>query len=178
MTPIGTTDESGGTVGEPGGAALYLDFFRVLVSSQDERKESIERRGIAVVSTSGVLVTVVFGAVSLFTSADGYELPNQANGPIGVALGLFVAALLVALLTNLPLAYPNVNAKGLDQIMTEEWGQALPMAQRSLAGLLERQFVGAQRKNDCKAWLLVGAMFLQLCALISLALGAREILVA
>jgi hypothetical protein len=89
-----------------GGGAVYLDWIRDLTAAQDARKDKIEARGLAVISVSGALVTLLFGLATLATrTTSGYRLPADARGWLYVAVVLFAISALSAILTNLPLAY-------------------------------------------------------------------------
>ncbi len=67
------------------------------------RKESIERRGITVITTSGVLVTLAFGFTTAVTKGKHFlNFTPDEKLLLGIALGLFVVSGFVALLTNMP----------------------------------------------------------------------------
>jgi hypothetical protein len=82
----------------------YASNYEALVRGQDERKFSLEQRGLAVITTSGTLATLLFGLVALATKSNDFRLPVRASGPLAVALGAFAAAALLALLTMHPSA--------------------------------------------------------------------------
>ena len=88
---------------EPGGRAIYADYIKEQVEAQEARKLSLEQRGLAVITTSGVLVTLLFGLTALTVRrAATFDIPNTAAGLLVGALVFFVLAALLAIITNLP----------------------------------------------------------------------------
>ena len=55
-----------------GGRSIYADFIKEQLDAQEARKVSLEQRGLAVITTSGALVTLLFGLTAL--GAAGYHL--------------------------------------------------------------------------------------------------------
>ncbi|HEX8117309.1 MAG TPA: hypothetical protein VF521_08555, partial [Pyrinomonadaceae bacterium] len=49
------------------GYAAYGDFIKDELEAQDKRKASFEQRGLAVITTSGALVTLLFALAALST---------------------------------------------------------------------------------------------------------------
>ena len=47
------------------GRAIYSDYIKEQLDAQEARKISLEQRGLAVITTSGVLVTLLFGLTAL-----------------------------------------------------------------------------------------------------------------
>ena len=68
-----------------------------------QTKTSLEQRAIALITTSGVLVTLVFGFVAAVTKSKNLaNFTSDEKILIGVALGLFVACAAIALWINVP----------------------------------------------------------------------------
>ena len=157
-------------------ASAYFDYFKVLTDAQDARKSSIEQRGLAVITTSGTLATLLFGLTALISSAKSFELPVQAHGPLGVALVAFVVAALAALLTNLPLFYLDLRigdtASELRKLWAKTHSEALILLTATRAKVLRR----AQRVNSVKAWVLVTAMLAEVVGIIAVSLAVGEVL--
>jgi len=154
----------------------YAALLEKLNSDQDARKASIEQRGLAVITTSGTLATLLFGLVALFTKSADYQLPRQASGPLAVALVSFVAAAVLALLTNVPLFYKNFVGQKIRPEVWERWYKGKNDALRQITEgrlvLLER----AQVVNGAKAWLLVAGMLCEVVAVAAVAVAVGEIL--
>lgn len=54
---------------DPAGLVVYGEFIKDELEVQDKRKASFEQRGLAVITTSGVLVTLLFALAALSTKS-------------------------------------------------------------------------------------------------------------
>src|SRR5580704_9812569 len=63
---------------------------------------SLQSRGLAVISSSGTLVTLLFGLSAVATTAQHFKLPAAAKPPLYVAAVLLVAAAIAGIATNAP----------------------------------------------------------------------------
>lgn len=61
------------------GSSIYAAYVNEQLAAQDSRKTSIEQRGIAVITTSGTLVSLLFGLVAVLTAADDYQYPEEQS---------------------------------------------------------------------------------------------------
>jgi hypothetical protein len=160
---------------EPAGPE-YLALLDALLKDQNDRKASIEQRGLAVITTCGSLATLLFGLVALVTGAENFSLPRQANGPLGMALVGFTAAALVALATNAPLFYVNIKMKKARDQIWKHWDKGKGDALQRIAGMRMNVIVRAQLVNSFKAWLLALAMLLEVIAVVAVAIAVGEVL--
>jgi hypothetical protein len=158
------------------GAAIYAAYVAAQVASQDERKHSFEQRGLAVITTSGVLVSLLFGLTATLTSAAGYELPHASRGWILGALVCFVAAGVAAILTNLPLKYSGVTVDALKKTIDESWQDSVAEAQREVALTQIKVIRRAKERNRLKGWALVVAISAEIAAVFCLAVAVSVIL--
>lgn len=71
-----------------------------------ERAASLEQRAMAVVTTSGVLVSLVFGFGTLIRGKQISSLPETPRNLLILALVSFVVAAVIALFTIMPRDYP------------------------------------------------------------------------
>lgn len=141
----------------------YAAYVAKLLDRQDTTKTSLETRGLAVITTSGTLVTLVFGLTALLTKAGDYELPSEANPWIGGALAAFVAAAVLGLAVNWPRSY---DAPDFDDSKTvlDVWADAASGARRRVTATRLKEYRKAQRVNGQKARLLAAAMTAQVLA--------------
>ncbi len=144
------------------------------MQEQDARKTSIEQRGLAVVTTSGTIVTLLFGLVALLTRGDNYSMPTEAVLPLSVALFCFAVAAILGVLANAPLKYLNVD---LDEAnFWKWWDQSDEDAVQRIAATRLKLFKVAQDRNDWKGQVLIAAVGLEVVAVTSLALTVGFIL--
>src|SRR6266542_7163371 len=81
--------------------AAYGAFLAQQLQDEANAKDSLERRGLAVITTSGTLVTLVF-AFTTFLSGQHRVLAKAATGLVIFAVASFGVAVLVALLIQIP----------------------------------------------------------------------------
>lgn len=153
----------------------FAEYLKQLSQEQDARKASIEQRGLAVITTSGTLVTLLFGFVALLTKAANYELPRQASGPLAVALVAFVVAAILALLSNLPLSYKGADLTDPNKAVWNHWDKGRADAVQRIAATRLNFVKTAQRINGFKAWVLVAAMGGEVVAVVALTIAMGEV---
>jgi hypothetical protein len=154
----------------PGDGNIYGAFVTRQLEDQRDLKDSLERRAAAVITTSGVLVTLLFALTTITTRRDGYTLPDAAHFPLYAALGAFVAACVLALLVSVPRRYRGASAVELEKTRLTQWWERDGVARRRVAGTEIVLIQSYRRSNGVKAWLLIAAGAAQILAL--LALGA------
>lgn len=154
----------------------YAVFLQSLLEGQDARKASVEERGVAVITTSGALVALLFGLVAVLTEAENFDLPQQSRGPLWLALILFTGAAVLALLTNLPLRYANVDPQGIKKTVDDYVERPKSDAFTRIAVVRVEMYRSAKRANEVKARALFAAMVLEVAAVVSLAIAVGEII--
>lgn len=140
----------------------------------DERakKNSLEQRGIAVISTSGTLVTITLGFVALATSAQTHVLDTTVVVLLVVALGGLVLAAAAGLIVNLPVRLPVVDAgelataNGDDDVETN----------RAEYEILARLLTDLRRVNRRRAKILFAALLVEVTALAVMAVAVVAVL--
>jgi hypothetical protein len=158
------------------GSAIYAQYIKDQLTEEDARKESIEKRGLAVITTSGTIVSLLFGLVAVLTGAKEFKLPAGAEPWLGAALIAFVIATFAGLLTNMPLLYLGVKAKELKLAVADLWDDEPKVAEKRIAATHVKVLTRAKSLNAAKGWILVGAVTAELAAVIFLALAVKSIL--
>jgi len=153
------------TTTEASGVAVYGAFVDAELKAQDARKSSFEQRGVAVVTTSGVLVTLLFALAGLSTQASStFVLPHSARAWLVAALISFVCAAVAALATNVPLQYEAVKADQIKSRLDEKPIRSVDRAERDVAATRVKALEDAKRKNGIKGNLLFAAIGLEVLA--------------
>ena len=156
--------------------AEFAAYYAVLIEEQDARKASIEQRGLAVITTSGTLSTLLFGLVAVVTKATDLELPTVARIPLGVAIIAFVLAAVLALLTNIPRKYVNVVVGDPDDDLWPHWEDSRNKALKRITATRAKAVSSAQAVNGEKAKLLFRAMIAEVIAVVAVAVAVIVIL--
>ena len=96
------------------GSQVYDELLVRLQAAEEQRKTSLEQRGTAVITTSGALVTLLFGLPAY--------VPQQARFPVGsgarvaqlCAVGCLLLAAVLAVGSTVPLPYGRLRVEDLD----------------------------------------------------------------
>lgn len=141
------------------GYAVYGEFIKDELEGQDKRKASFEQRGLAVITTSGTLVTLLFALAALSTrEATTFTLPTAARTSLSVALVLFFVSALAALLSNAPLIYQAVPANKIRERLREKAPRNADAAAKDVAFSRLDALDSAKKQNDIKGRALTAAM--------------------
>jgi hypothetical protein len=82
--------------------ALVSELVQAALDEGRKLKDSLARRSITVITSSGTLVALTLGVSALTTRAPAFAVPGAALACMAVALGLLFAAALLALLNTAP----------------------------------------------------------------------------
>ena len=155
------------------GRAIYADYIKEQVEAQEVRKVSLEQRGLAVITTSGVLVTLLFGLTALSVRGDRFEIPGPASVLLIAALVFFVLAALCAIATNVPRSYEGVTVAALRKAVKERREDTETIASEMIALTRLKVLESSKKNNDFKGLALVLAMGFEIIgvALVGTAVG-------
>lgn len=167
----------GGASDEDPGYRVYGEFIKDELEAQDKRKASFEQRGLAVITTSGTLVTLLFALAALSTKqAATFTLPSSARDWLFGALVLFFFSALAALLSNAPFVYQAVPAKNIRERLREKPPRSSDAATRDVAFSRLDALESAKKLNGIKGWALLTAMALEAFAVGCVAVAITIIL--
>jgi hypothetical protein len=170
----------------PSATSVYGEYLKDEIARQDARQSSFEQRGIAVVTTAGTLVTLLFGLAALSTaSAKGNPLHHDETVFLAVALVLFFAAGVLALLTNIPLGYAGPDLPDPKEPKKPSFADRLNAdpedshagAVYAVADVRLTILASAQKKNGRKAKLLFAALIAEVAAVACVAVAIFELIV-
>jgi len=168
--------------------ALVLSATEAELAHEQERKKSLEQRGITVITTSGTLVTLVFALTTVVQKGKAFEVfLRRERVWLQTSLLLFVIAATLALLVNLPRGYHALQIRDLRLLLGIE-SKHEPSIQESKPQLsnegahvvIARKQTGvlffARKLNSFKAWSLVFAIAFEVSAVACLAWAAFRIM--
>lgn len=153
---------------------LYAAFAKDLLDSEYERRTSLEAKAGNVISTSGTLVTLLFGLVAVVTGAKTFALPGSAHGWLLGAVVGFGIACLTAIAVSIPVPYGET-------VLTKAyfgtvWGDPEQVTQAAIAGARLDALETARSRNSLKAWILMAAVGSEIVAVALLAIAVALIL--
>jgi hypothetical protein len=156
------------------GSDVYADFVKSMLDAEVVRKSSLEQRGLGIITTSGTLVTLLFGLAAAITSAKTFTFPSAARDWLTAAAILFVLAAAAGIGANIPLFYGKVVVE--QDTLEAVWDDNAPDARRAVTGARLNRLHAAQTVNSVKAWILVVGMLLELAAAAMLTVGIIDII--
>jgi hypothetical protein len=161
----------------PSGISTYGDLLKDELATQDQRKASFEQRGLAVITTSGTLVTLLFALAALSTKASAtFVLPAKAHDWLEIALGLFFGAAVSALVTNVPISYEAPEPDDIKPLLQAETPLSQDEAAKDVALARLAALKDAKTKNSFKGWALVVAMTFEVGALGAVAVAVSYVI--
>lgn len=140
------------------GFTVYADFVQELLTAEEARRSSLEQRGLAVITSSGVLATLGFGSLAIAKKGDHIAL-STSSAPLLVAgaIALLLAAAF-ALATNVPLRHRAVNLVTLKDKLREHTADEEKIGQIRVTSTRLQLLQTTRHGNDLKAVLCLVAM--------------------
>jgi tetrahydromethanopterin S-methyltransferase subunit C len=139
-------------------------------------KASFEQRGIAVVTSSGILVTLLLGLAALITSRSGYTLPDSAKPWIYGSMAAFVLAAVFGVLTNRPVWLRAPTAKSLFDLARHSWDDDRATAEKKIYATRVKMLARYKKTNRKQAKLLSYAVALEMLAILLMAVAVGIII--
>lgn len=130
---------------------LHSDAILEELKAERDRRVSLEQRGIAVISLSGLLIALLLNA-SRETSHSTW--PIWSTTLLLTALTSLVVAALFGLLCAAPRSYGGVDNPYLEKILMEYWDEDDPIASRRIGGIRIGMIQTSRRLNRTKAQFL------------------------
>ncbi len=155
----------------------YSELIGEQLAEERERKTSLEQRGLAVITTAGVLVSLLLGLAAVVTSAKGFAVPDLARYLLAVALALFLGAAVTGIVTNWPRKYIEVADSDLERLTQPNlWEGPVLVGSRRAAEVRVMILRKARAINRAKARVLNWAMVLEVAAVAVVAVSVAVIL--
>ena len=170
------------TTNEPGdnkANEIYAAVIEYELEQERERAKSLEQRALAVITNSGVLVTLIFGFGALVKGQAGIasHLPLIAHIALALALVAFVVAAIMSLLTNRPRAYKPLGVRtDLQRMVVDLWTMPADSARRAIAEFRVGEIDRWRDNNMLKATSLQYAIAMECCGIGLVALSMVVIL--
>lgn len=149
------------------GISVYDGLLKEEIEAENARKTSFEARGLAVITSSGGLATLLFGLAALSTKEQAtFVLPDDSGTLLGFALAAFVVAAALGLFTNVPQDYETVTAEGIQERVDEIPPRDEDAATTDVAYTRITVLKDARIKNTNKAKLLFWALVFEVVAVL------------
>ena len=119
---------------------------------------SLEQRGLAVITSTGVLATLAFGALVLVKQRDAGPIPDPGGYLLVGGAVAFLLAAILALVTNAPLRHRAIDPTAMVRSMREHWTDDEQTARARVTATRTRLLATTRSANDLKALVLLAAM--------------------
>lgn len=150
----------------------YASFIREQATLQDAYKESMERRALAVITSSATIATLLFGMLTFVSASNAaFRLKPEATPLMGIAVVLFALAAIAGVAVNRPMPYWRPKTGELDDLVNLYWDGTRDEAEQWIAQAGLKTLKSAYKWNDWKARLLFGAAILEGLAVLALGVG-------
>lgn len=148
------------------------------LAEERSTKSSLETRAIAVITSSGALVTLLFALAALVTKPAEYELPNAARAVLLLTVLAFITAAVLAIVAATPGTYQEITVESLKAATTETaMGAPASQGEPRIAQVLVQIIETARTKNAAKARYLKAAVTTEAIAAVLLATAIVIVLV-
>jgi hypothetical protein len=156
--------------------AEYSSFLKDLLEAEEKRNTGMETRALAVVTSSGTLVTLLLALAALATRVQRAQLPGLALGAAAMAAVLLVAAAVCAGVANAPWRGWGLKPECLGTELWERWDHASDNPVAKIAATRLRMWAATHQQTQRKAKLVFTAAMLQGAGALALTVAVISIL--
>jgi hypothetical protein len=153
---------------DAGSGEPYLSYMQLMVAAEDDTKNSLEQRALNVISTSGVLASLLFGLMIWRGQPSGSTLGSAAI-ELHIAAIAFAIAALAAVVCNMPLPYTSADSTKVLEHFQDSFLEKDTSANERIAVTLAKDLKVSRSHNRFKATLLFVAQLCEVVAIVSLA---------
>lgn len=151
--------------------ATVADAFEALLGDliPDERvrKDSLESRGVGIMTSSGTLVTLLLALSAVVTQAKDYRPSGSVLTLLAISAIVFVMAAALSTYNNSPARYLEIDASSLRTLTAAgTWDAAGSEARRQIAAARLEILRNWQEVNQSRARILTFAMFLEIAGIL------------
>jgi hypothetical protein len=158
-----------GTSGDTGHAGLIIaELITKELDTEQSATASLQARGLAVISSSGALVTLLFGLSALATKAEHFRLPASTKPPLYLAAALLVAAAVGGIIANAPRGSKLTALQRLKPLLDSPyWEYPADAARQEVAKTQLAVAQAARRTNRARARFLLTGIVLEIAGITS-----------
>jgi hypothetical protein len=139
---------------------VYFATIGEELQKERDRKASLEQRALAVITSSGVLVSLLFGFQAVVRKPAGPDQPAGVRVLLAASLVCFVAAVLLGLTANRPVDHRPLGVKtDLRRMVGDDfWSAGADSARRGIAAYRVEEIDLWRDNNKTKASILQRAI--------------------
>lgn len=156
----------------------YAPFVEQELKAERERRATLDGRGQAVVTTAGVLVTILSTVSAIAINKKLLVVSGPVRYSILSALACFILAVTLGILATINFKYDVAAGSTLVQLPREHSTDGKEIAERNIVATNVATILSLRKGNDRKATFLFTALFAQLAALLCLAVAVLLAVIA
>ena len=156
--------------------AVLAQMVREQLDQERRRKDSVELRGMAVITSAGVLVGLLLGLAGVAGTALIQSLPALAKWSALLALFLFAAAAVLGLLTNWAYKQQEPDIEQLQGLVDSHWSASAQAAAKYVAQSYLGSIASYREQGNKKATQLIRALTLEALAIVAMGVAVADIL--
>jgi hypothetical protein len=156
----------------------YLAFIQRELQAERERRRFLDARGIAVITTSGSLTTLLAAVGAFVSSRSSFRFPSDAVGPLILTLTAFAVAAANGIMVTAGRLYAVATPDQLNTMLTDKWNTDEVDARNYVARLDVKTIDSLRDGNNTKAGWLTAAIISQVVGLLALTVAVYTILAA
>jgi len=165
------TQGAGGNAGQ-----VYASLVATRLAEEEGRQGSLQTRGLAVVTTSGTLVTLIFiVAQFVFRGRVITTVPGASRWLLTIAAVAFVVAAIAGLWANIPRDVGRPKSNDIAQRIDSKWNESAASAEKTVAAARAHQLQKLEGVNDSAARAVLAGLAVEVLAI---ALAAAAVVVA
>jgi hypothetical protein len=153
------------------GGDWLLEFVASELGKEEDRRSSLEARGLSVATIAGAIVALLTALRQVAGSATLNMGQGSARVLLFACIFLFVCASFVGALTNTPRRFSLVDPQGLLKLAPALWEESADSVKKMILSSQLLYLDEAQRANDHRGRLLFSAIVVLALAVMVLALA-------
>lgn len=159
---------------------VYAGIIDQLLQQERDRKVALEQKALGVITTSGVLVTLLFGFSTIAKAQNSPPVPVLARILLIAALVAFLLAAVLCLAINRPVDHSPLGVeRDLRRMVTDElWNDVANNARWAIAEFRVDEIDRWRENNGRKARRLQNAVVAESCGVVLLAASVVVLLLA
>jgi hypothetical protein len=136
----------------PQAGDVYSEAVKESLDVETAKKASLEQRSFTVITTSGVIVSLLLGFLAVLAKRDQENLPLMVKIALTAAVVAFLLVSMFALRANSPQPYAFLSSEDMLRMVTADlWDRDKSVAARRIAENRVAQVIEARKRNERKA---------------------------
>jgi hypothetical protein len=155
---------------------VYSALVVARLAEEEGRGRSLQARGLAVVTTSGTLVTLILAIAQFVPRATvTARIPGASRWLLAIAAVAFVGAAVAGLLANIPRDIGRPVSSEIAAKIGSRWSEPGTAAEKTASLDRARQLQKLEDANDIAAWAVLAGLAAEVLAI---ALAAAAVIAA